>query len=193
MLRSVTFNATTRKSRPIRASLIVGTLLALVLPGSVLGAGQPIVVHRDIDVTVQLPLLTNACGYPVFSRFEGTVTIVVQYDSAGRPDTEVDSGVVQRTLFAPSTGGSLSWPTHLNSFADYEPDGSGISSVTGLATNAHSPGGAPLLFDGGREVWTVQIAFIDDEGVPIVDFIDLLSKSGNSQGAIQDICAGLDA
>jgi hypothetical protein len=173
--------------------LIVGLLLAVGLSGSALGAGQPVVVHRDLDFTFQLGLLTVECGYPVFNTFEGTITIVVHYDSEGRPDREVDSGKVVRTVFAPSTGRSISWPLSVNSSADYEPDGSGVATATGLFINAHAPGGGPLHFDGGREVWSVQIDFIDADGVPIVTFIDLLSKTGGSQGARPEICAALDA
>jgi hypothetical protein len=193
MFGSVMSRATSRKSRPIRGALIVGACLALVMPASVLGAGKPVHVHRDVFFEFQLGLLTAACGYPVFNRFEGTVNIVVHYDAEGRTDREVDAGKAVRTVFAPSTGRALSWPIHFNSSADYEPDGSGIATVTGLAVNAHAPGLGQLQHLAGHEVWAIQIVEIDDEGVPFADFVELLESHGSNFGSLPEICAALDA
>lgn len=185
---------TTRKwSRPLRLVLAVGSAVALAIPSSVVAGSRTVVVHDEVDFTVQLPLLTNFCGYPVFSRFAGTLTSVVQYDADGLPESEVDSGVLQRTIFAPSTGRSIKFPLTQLARLSYEPDGSGIADVTGLFVNAHTAGGEPLLFDAGREIWSVQIAFIRPDGVPIVDFLEVLSKTGGGQGDITAICSALDA
>lgn len=185
---------TARKGpRPLRLALALVAVVVLALPGTVVAGNRTVVVHDQLDFTVQLPLLTNFCGYPVFSRFVGTLTAVVQYDADGFPDWEVDSGVLERTIFAPSTGRSISFPLQQNARVDYQPDGSGIADVSGLFVNAHTAGGGPLLFGAGREVWSVQIAFIRPDGVPIVDFLDLLEKVGGGQGDITAICAALDA
>jgi hypothetical protein len=166
--------------------------VALAIPSSVVAATPPNVVHDDIDFTIPRPLLTAACGYPVFARFVGTVNVVVHYDADGNPASEVDSGSVRETFFAPSTGRSVSFPLSLNAVADYAPDGSAIVQFSGVFIDIHSAGGAPHLIDVGREVWSAQIVEIQPNGVPVWDLIDLLSKSGTTQGNFADICLALD-
>jgi hypothetical protein len=190
--RSILVLTARKGSRTARIGVALCAALALALPGTVVAADPPIVVHDELDFTAFLPGLTNACGYPVFSHVEGTVQIVVHYDAAGNPDREVDAGALMRTFFSPETGRSATFPLHANSVADYEPDGSGIAQVTGLAINVHSAGGPPVRFVTGREVWAVQIFEIRPDGVPVADFFELLSKSGPDLGTAPDICLALD-
>lgn len=184
---------TARKaSRPVRLALALCAAVALAIPSSVVAATPPIVVHDDIDFTIPRQLLTAACGYPVFARFVGTVNVVVHYDADGNPASEVDAGSVTETFFAPSTGRSVSFPLSLNAVADYAPDGSAIVQFSGLFIDIHSAGGAPHLLEVGREVWSAVIIDIQPNGVPVWELIDLLSKSGTSQGNFADICLALD-
>ncbi len=184
---------TARKvSRPVRLALALCAAVALAIPSSVVAATPPIVVHDDIDFTIPRQLLTAACGYPVFARFVGTVNVVVHYDADGNPASEVDSGSVRETIFAPSTERSVSFPLSLNAVADYAPDGSAIVQFSGLFIDIHSAGGAPHLIETGREVWSAHIVEIQPNGVPIWELDDLLAKSGTSQGNFADICLALD-
>jgi hypothetical protein len=183
---------TRRGSRPLRLALALGAAVALAIPSSVVAAAPPIVVHDAIDFTIPRQLLTAACGYPVFARFVGTVNVVVQYDADGNPDSEVDAGQVTETIFAPSTGRSVSFPLILNAVADYAPDGSAIVQFSGVFIDIHSAGGAPHRIDVGREVWSAHIVDIRPDGVPVWELDELLSKSGTTQGNFADTCLALD-
>jgi hypothetical protein len=183
---------TRRGSRPLRLALALGAAIAVALPSSVAAAGPPVVVHEDVDVSFQLQGLTAVCGYPVFTSIVGRVQIVVHYDADGHPVREIDSGMPTRTIYAPSTEKSVSFPFSLNSVATYAPDGSAIVTFSGMFIDVHSAGGAPHLIDSGREVWSAVIIDIRPDGVPVWELIDLLQKSGSDRGNFADICLSLN-
>ena len=191
--RSISVLTARTGSRPVGLALALCAALVLALPGTVVAASTTIHVQDEIDFTFPLPGLTNACGYPVLSSIVGKVNIVVTYDADGHPVREVDSGVVTRTIFAPSTGRAVSFPFSLNAVADYAPDGTAIVQATGLFVNAHIPGDPQLRFLAGREVWSAVIVEIRPDGVPIFELVDLLSRTGRDEGVFADICAALDS
>jgi hypothetical protein len=86
----------------------------------------------------------------------------------------------------------VSFPLSLNAVADYAPDGSAVVQFSGVFIDIHTAGGAPLLIDVGRAVWSARIAEIQPTGVPVWELIDLLAKSGTTQGSFADICLALD-
>ena len=177
----------------IRFGLALGAAIAIVLPHAAMASGPPLIVHEDVDFTIPRPLLSGICGYEVFARFEGNVTTVVHFDDAGRPIREVDTGVLMQTFFAPSTGQSVSFPLTVNFFTDYFPDGTAIAKATGMFLNIHTQGAPPLRFAAGREVYSAVIVDVRPDGVPIVELIDLLAKSGTDRGTLAAICTALDA
>jgi hypothetical protein len=179
--------------RARRTAMAAGLALAIGLPAGALAASPPLVVHDEIDQTGLLLFLSNLCGFEVFSHIEGTATSVVHFDADGNPDTEVTTGLIKRTFFAPSTGQSVTFPLPLNSFADYAPDGSAVVMFAGLVINVHTAGGAPLRFAAGRDLFTAVIVDATPEGVPIFETIDLLSTSGIDQGSVLGICTALEA
>ena len=176
-----------------RVAVALAAALVICLPGAV-GAARPALVVRDeIDFTVKLPFLSATCGYDVFSRLEGTVTVVVTFDDAGNPIREVDTGALMRTFISPSTGRSVSFPLTVNAVAEYFPDGTAVVQTTGLFLSVHAAGGQPLRFQAGREVYSAVIVDIRPDGVPIVEFVELLLANGPNWGALTDICLALDA
>lgn len=179
--------------RARQVGVALAAALAMCLPGAVVAAGPALVVREEIDFTVKLPFLSAVCGYDVFSRLEGTTTAVVTFDDAGNPVREVDTGVLVRTFFAPSTGRSVSFPLTVNLFTDYLPDGTAIAKTTGLFLSVHAVGGQPLRFQAGREVYSAVIVEIRPDGVPIIELVELLLANGPNWGAITDICLALDA
>jgi hypothetical protein len=172
--------------------MALAAAVVICLPGSVLAGDRTLIVRDEIDVTVQLPFLSAVCGYDVFSQLEGTSTSIVTFDD-GTPVREVDTGVLMRTFFAPSTGQSVSFPLTVNLFTDYLPDGTAVATTTGLFLSVHAAGGQPLRFSAGREVYSAVLVEIRPDGVPIIELVELLLANGPNWGAITDICLALDA
>lgn len=186
------FRCSESRRPAMRLVIALGATLAICLPDAVMAADPPLIVSDEIDFTVPLPFLSGICGYEVFSRFEGTTKSVVHFDDAGNPIREVDTGVLTRTFFAPSTGRSVSFPFTVNFFTDYLPDGTAIAKGTGLFLSVHTAGGPPLRFVAGREVFSAVIVDVRPDGVPIVELIDLLANSGTDRGTVTGFCTALD-
>ena len=179
------------RSRAKRAAVAVAMVVGLGLPAGTLAAGAPLVVHDEIDSTVQLALLSGACGFDVYSHLKGSVTSVVHFDADGNPDSEVTTGLVKRTLFSPTTGQSVTFALNLSSIVDYAPDGSAVVMDAGTFINIHVAGGEPLRFVAGRDLYTAIIVDVTPEGVPIVGPVDFLAFSGTDRGTLLAICDAL--
>jgi hypothetical protein len=178
--------------RARQLALALAALLAVGLPGAAAAAPSSLTVREQIDFTVLRPFLSGICGYDVYSRLDGTITIVMTFDDAGNPVREVDTGVLTQTFFAPATGQPVSFPLTVNMFADYQPDGTAVATITGLFLNVHATGDQPVRFQAGREVYSAVIIDVRPDGVPIIELIDLLLVNGVDWGALGDICLALD-
>lgn len=182
----------TPRWRARQLALALAAVLAVGMPGAAAAATSSLTVREEVEFTVLRPFLSGLCGYEVYSTLEGTITIVTTFDDAGNPIREVDTGVLVQTFFAPATGQSVSFPLTVNMFADYQPDGTAVATLTGLVLNVHAPGGQPVRLQAGREVYTGIIIDVRPDGVPVIELIDLLVVNGVDWGALGDICLVLD-
>ena len=175
-----------------RVVATIGATLALLAPGTGLAASAPLVVRNPIDITIPRPLLSSGCGFEVVNRIEGTVTAVLRSDDGGAPIREIDTGLLTFTFFAPSTEKSVSYPVASNLLTDYFPDDTAIATITGLTAVIHERGGAPLHLDVGRTVFSGIVVGVNEDGLPIVEFVDVLSDTGAQKGDFFDaVCAVL--
>jgi len=157
---------------------VIGIAGALLVP-STDAAGRQSRFTFHIDQTVPAGGLSSACGFPVFVHFEGTTAANLFFDSSGVLTREIDTNPnLTVTFFAPSTGRSFSYHPGLDFVQDYS-NGTAIGSHV-LATQSGFQGatgsGPP---DAGRLVIDGVIVDVLPEGIPIVQFVDVISVSGH--------------
>jgi hypothetical protein len=137
---------------------------------------------EQVDVTTPSEFWTETCGVPVSIHQEGTIRVTFVPDS--NVIHEVDTFPGWRvTVFSPlDEGGTGKSFTYLQPFPIHflYPEGTDIGDLgIGIFTGAldHAAPGGPVV--AGRQVLTGVIVDHTAEGIPIVDFTEELSTSGN--------------
>jgi hypothetical protein len=144
-------------------------LCAMVLcVGGVAHADRPVQVTEELDFTFPSGFWTRMCGFVVFQTVQGTLHVSLHTAPDGLV-REIDTfPSLSFQLSAPSTGGAFSYP--LGPVIFEYPDGVYVgapSVVTTLGLHRRVPG---LPAEAGRTVFEGVVVFVDEAGVPVVDF-----------------------
>lgn len=179
-----------RKLAP--AFAVVAMAVGLAAAPSV--AGPPTHLFLEDDASFQSGGLTAACGFPVFITLEGGIHIMLRTDRDGvlhELDTFSDWSV---TFSAPTQGTSFSFKFGPATFV--YPEGTAVGApaiITVRGIDTRIPG---FPAQAGRTVFLGEVIDISPEGVPIADFVDVISQAGNQLPpgeGVAAICSALTA
>ena len=170
-----------RRSVIAAAVLTVGT----VLGGGLLGAAPawatpPTQLHQvPFNFSIHNDALSDACGFDVFDVLAGNVDTTLFYDQSGTLTREIDtSPSLTLSLAAPSTGKSIGSRSPAVMITDYTGGGAlgtaAVASLTGLQLML----GPGVMFTG-NQVFDAVVVDHSPDGVPIIEFTNLISESGN--------------
>lgn len=165
--------------------------LLLIAMGSLLvtstgAANAPSRFTFTLDQTFPSGNLTAACGFPVFVHIEGTQAATIFYDTSGTVVREIDTSPgFSVTFFAPSTGGSFTYPGS-GAFIQEYVNGTAVGSHLVATLVGLHRGAGPGPPDAGRTVFDAVVAGVSPEGIPAVEIVDVISDAGHR---IEDITA----
>ena len=172
---------------------VIAVLVALYTSAVAVTAQEPLLIRSYVDITVPQPGLSALCGFTVYRRVEGLVDVALFLDDEGNPLHEIDTSPSLRyTFFSSETGKSVSYPGTGTLITDYSPDGMAVASVDGHLALVHVSGGAPLLINVGRLVFTAEVIGVNADGVPAIGPpIDVLFEAGIDYGGVLGACRAL--
>ena len=168
-----------------RIGLLVSLVALVALGGGLLGAAPawatpPTQLHQ-VPVNFSIPddALSAACGFDVFDVFAGNVDTTLFYDQSGTLIREIDtSPSLTFSLAAPSTGKSIGSRSPMVLITDYTGGGAlgtaAVASLTGLSLMVQ-----PGVMFTGNQVFDAVVVDHSPDGVPIIEFTNLISESGN--------------
>jgi hypothetical protein len=168
--------------------------VAVGLAAAPSAADPPTHLFLEDDVTFQSGGLTAACGFPVFVSLEGGIHIMLRTDKNGvlhELDTFSDWSI---TYAAPSQGTSFSFKFGPATFV--YPEGTAVGApaiITLRGVNTNFPG---FPAEAGRLVILGEVIDVTPDGVPIADFVTLISQTGNILPPAEsqaNLCAALTA
>jgi hypothetical protein len=171
-------------------AVLVSVVVALVAVGTGVGAqAQHLAIH--IDETFHDDFLSEACGVDVFIDAKADLNVTLVYNQSGLIVREIDpSGGGTVTYRSPDTGKSFSFPFQPAKL-DY---GSGavvgspvIVTVRGLF--GHAPGFVPS--DAGLFRFLGVVTGFDENGSPLVDFVDVIPPEHGNRVDQDRIVAGI--
>jgi hypothetical protein len=161
-----------------RACLVVGLLVSL---GTAAFADAPRQYWRYTDFGFRSPGASAVCGFDVFVHIQGWGHGVLFFDEDGVLVKEIDTNAnVQFTVYAPATGKSFTWRYAANLTQYYTGGGVVGSAVLAIITGIDQH--YPLGVNAGRTVYEAVVDEINEDGVPIIGFVDELSESGADLG-----------
>jgi hypothetical protein len=182
-----------------RIGLLVSLVVLLALGGGLLGAAPagatpPKHFHQlPFNFSVRDDALSAACGFDVFDTFAGPIDVTLFYDQSGTLIREIDTVPTLTFSFtAPSTGKSIGSAAPAVLITDYTGGGAlgtpAVASLTGLQLML----GPGVMFTG-RQVFDAVVVDHSPEGIPIIEFTNLISQSGNffSGDTAPLVCAAL--
>ena len=182
-----------------RIGLLASLAALLALGGGLLGAAPawatPPQHFHQIPFTDSFrdDALSEACGFDVFDVIAGNISVTLLYDQSGTLIREIDTGPTFTSSFtAPSTGKSIVSRLPAVLIADYTGGGAvgtpAVASVTGLQFML-----PPGVMFTGRQVFDAVVMSVSPEGIPGIEFTNLISQSGNffSGDTAPLICAAL--
>jgi hypothetical protein len=167
-----------KEEKTMRTLALFSSLMATLLVASTGSAAPPSRFTFTFDETFP-SMLTFACGFPVFVHVEGNATATLFFDRSGTLLREIDTQPgFKVTFFAPSTGKSFTYPSAGAFIQDYS-NGTDLGSpviatVTGLLNGT---GSTPP--DAGRVVMNAVIVGFTPEGIPIIDPVSDISRTGH--------------
>lgn len=163
---------------------------ALAFAG-VAAAGAPLRATFTFDnITFQDPFLSEACGTNVYITLNGTIKATLFVDKDGKISREIDTQPGLHLKYSNDAGDSISFPWALISHTSYSGTTVGSPATITLTGNVGSFTG--LVGPGnGRLVLSGTVVFVDENGVPITAFTEVVSMSGNFTGETAKICAAL--
>lgn len=179
-------------SRTLAGLLGVGTLvLASAVTTQPATAAKPLKVEFPVEVSYEIPELTELCGFEVWFSLEGTFKGMVYRDKSGvvirehnsQPDTWL-------TLSSPDTGKEIRNPFatrfHYRYLEGTDPGDRVIIRATGYVEKL--PGlpakAGQLVFPHG------EVLFVED-GVPIVDYGVPTVMHGNDRYSFEEADAAI--
>jgi hypothetical protein len=168
-----------------RIGLLVSLVALVALGGGLLGAAPawatpPKQFHQvPFNFTIPDDALSAACGFDVFDVLAGNVDTTLFYDQSGTLIREIDTGPSLTLSFAaPSTGKSIGSRSPAVLITDYTGGGAlgtaAVASLTGLQIRL-----APGVMFTGNQVFDAVVVDHSPEGVPIIEFTNMISQSGN--------------
>jgi hypothetical protein len=177
----------------LRAALLAAVAsIAVAVPAA---AAPPIHVEYPVDVTYPIPELTPICGVDVTFSMTGTFKGTLFRDRSGTVVREFDSQPNTLITFSsPTTGKSFSYRFSTVFTTEYtgglEPGSEAVATANGLVDKFP---GVPA--SAGRAVFDhVIVVFVDETGVPYVNYGDLSSFTGHgndSEALDTALCAAL--
>jgi hypothetical protein len=177
--------------RKLALSIAVG-VAAVGLAAAPSAADPPTHLFLEDDATFQSGGLTAACGFPVFVNIQGGIHIKLRTDRNGvlhELDTFSDWRI---TFSAPSQGTSFSFKFGPATFV--YPQGIAIGApaiITIRGVDANYPG---FPAEAGRSVILGEVIAVSPEGVPVADFVTVISEKGNQlppAEGLANLCAAL--
>lgn len=134
--------------------LLLAMVALLALAPVTASAAQPEFYTRYDDITIDDPVLTPVCGFPVVSHYEGAVKGRNFYDKEGNlvRSFETYSHHYLHTYTNPATGTTLTTGGPAAFRYEYHEDGSVTFTATGLQDNITVPGEGSVFRDAGKLV-----------------------------------------
>ena len=182
-----------------RIGLLVSLVALLALGGGLLGAAPAWATppqhfhHLPFNFSFRDDGLSDACGFDVFDVGAGPIDVTLLYDQGGTLIREIDTLPTFTFSFtAPSTGKSIVSASPSVLIVDYTGgDAVGTAAVarlTGLQLML-----APGVIFTGRQVFDAVVVDHSPEGIPIIEFTNLISQSGSffSGDIAPLVCAAL--
>jgi hypothetical protein len=181
-----------------RIGLLVSLVALLALGGGLLAATPawatpPQHFHEQINLSFRDDELSAACGFDVFFVLAGNANVTLFYDQSGTLIREIDSTPAFTDSFtAPSTGKSIGSRSSAVVHVDYTGGGAvgtpAVARATGLVFKLQ-----PGVMFTGRQVFDAVVVDHTPEGIPVLEFTNLISQSGNffSGDIAPLICAAL--
>lgn len=181
-----------------RIGLLVSLVAVLALGGGMLGAAPawatpPKHFHVSVNFSFRDDDLSAACGFDVFDVFAGNADVTLLYDQSGTLIREIDTFPAFTFSFtAPSTGKSIGSRSATVHITDYTGGGAvgtpAVTRVTGMQLMLQ-----PGVMFAGSQVFDAVVVDHSPEGIPIIEFTNLISQSGNffSGDTTPLVCAAL--
>ena len=161
----------------LRSSLVIA-MLAATQSGA--AADTPLQFRDHTDFTFRSGGASALCGFDVFVHLLGDGRATVFHDKSGAIVREEDSAInFKFTVFAPSTGKSYTY-TFAGALQTFYTDGGAIGSpaiVIATGMQERFPGDG---VNAGRTVYEAVVIDVNEGGVPVTDFVDVLSHTGPS-------------
>ena len=171
--------------------LAIGALLAVTIAGPVAASRAVHITGIPIAFSIVAPDASAACGYEVTVTLTGTGSATLVYNDAGLIIREVDTEPAARITWS-GNGRSFSYPTSSQIFVTSYPEGATIGApAQTISTGFYgkAPGSIP---NAGPDVLLGHVVAFSAEGVPIVEFDELLASHGPRPDLDAGICAALD-
>jgi hypothetical protein len=168
-----------------RIGLLASLVALLALGGGLLAAAPawatpPKQLHQvPFNFSIHDDALSDACGFDVFDVLAGNIDTTLFYDQSGTLVREIDtSPSLTFSLAAPSTGKSIGSRSPAVLITDYTGGGAlgtpAVASLTGLSLMLQ-----PGVMFTGNQVFDAVVVDHSPEGVPIIEFTNMISESGN--------------
>jgi hypothetical protein len=174
----------------MRFPLAIGALLAMMIAG-------PAAAQRAVHIT-GIPIafsgvddyLTDVCGYEVIFTLTGTASATLVNNDAGLIIREVDTAPAARKTFS-GNGTSFSYQGNTIAVTSY-PEGATIGAPAEVISTGFwgKPGS---IANAGPDIISGHVVAFTAEGVPLVEFDELLASHGPRPADFAgDICGALD-
>lgn len=181
-----------------RIGLLVSLVALLALGGGTLAATPawatpPKHFHLPLNNSFRDDALSEACGFDVFGVLAGNVDVTLLYDQSGTLIREIDTFPATTFSFtAPSTGKSIVSQSPAIGINDYTGGGADGTAVVARVTGLQFMIQPGVMFTG-RQVLDAVVVDHSPEGIPLTEFTDLISQSGNffSGDTAPLVCAAL--
>jgi len=168
-----------------RIGLLVSLVTLLALGGSTLAATPawatpPQHFHQlPFNFSIRDDPLSAACGFDVFDVVAADIDVTLLYDQSGTLIREIDTFPAGTFSFAaPSTGKSIGSRAPAVLITDYTGGGAvgtlAVARATGLVFMLQ-----PGVMFTGNQVFDAVVVDHTPEGIPIIEFTNMISQSGN--------------
>jgi hypothetical protein len=171
--------------------LAIGAFLALTIAGPVAAQRAVHITGIPIAFSVVAPDASAACGYEVTVTLTGTGSATLVYNDAGLIIREVDSEPAARITWS-GNGNSFSYPTSSQIVVTSYSEGASLGAparTTETGFFGKAPGSTP---NAGPDVLLGHVVAFTDEGLPLVEYDEVLASHGPRPDFDAGICAALD-
>lgn len=179
--------------RMLPVVLAIGLAALGALTAISTAAAQPTTFTEVIDDTRLLPRASAECGFDVYQRLVGTVTVKLFTNRQGSLVRELDLLRGTRIIwFAPSRATSFTYPFNGAAWIDY-PQGGTVGAPATLTLTGFQGKVPGQPADAGRAVFAGEVIFVRQDGIPVIEpHPDPESVSGSTGHLIlANVCAAL--